>query len=237
MKIGFCMLLWTTAVDESHRALLEDIKATGYDGVEIPIFEGTPDDYASISKMLDDIGLDRTAIAVIPELSQNPISEDPAHRQAGADHLRWLVDCAAALGANTIGGPLHQTIGHFSGAATTPDEFARAREVHLSVADHAQDNDITFALEAINRFESYFANTQDDLCAYTRAVGHPAIKTSTTHSTPILKNATLWLISAALWPTSCISTFRKTTGAFLGEATFHGQKPSRRSRPADMTGG
>lgn len=177
MKIGFCMLLWTTAVDESHRALLEDIKATGYDGVEIPIFEGTPDDYASIGKMLDDIGLDRTAIAVIPELSQNPLSEDPAHRQAGADHLRWLVDCAAALGANTIGGPLHQTIGHFSGAATTQNEFARAREVHLSVADHAQDNDITFALEAINRFESYFANTQDDLCAYTRSVGHQAIKT------------------------------------------------------------
>ncbi|MGB1388952.1 MAG: sugar phosphate isomerase/epimerase family protein, partial [Paracoccaceae bacterium] len=81
------------------------------------------------------------------------------------------------LGANTIGGPLHQTIGHFSGAATTQDEFARAREVHLSVANHAQDNDITFALEAINRFESYFANTQDDLCAYTRSVGHPAIKT------------------------------------------------------------
>ena len=32
-------------------------------------------------------------------------------------------------------------------------------------------------MEAINRFEAYFANTQDDLCAYTRSVDHPAIKT------------------------------------------------------------
>ena len=43
MKIGFCMFLWTTHVTEKHRRLLKDIKATGYDGVEIPIFEGTPD--------------------------------------------------------------------------------------------------------------------------------------------------------------------------------------------------
>ena len=47
MKIGFCMLLWTTHVTEKHRPILEDLKATGYDGVEIPVFEGTPDHYAS----------------------------------------------------------------------------------------------------------------------------------------------------------------------------------------------
>ena len=46
MKIGFCMLLWTTNVTEKHRPILEDLKATGYDGVEIPVFEGTPDQYA-----------------------------------------------------------------------------------------------------------------------------------------------------------------------------------------------
>ena len=40
------MLLWTTSVGNEHRALLEDIKATGYDGVEVPIFGGTPDNYA-----------------------------------------------------------------------------------------------------------------------------------------------------------------------------------------------
>ena len=40
MKIGFCMLLWTTSVGTEHRALLEDIKATGYDGVEIMGSEG-----------------------------------------------------------------------------------------------------------------------------------------------------------------------------------------------------
>ena len=177
MKIGFCMLLWTTSVDESHRALLEDIKATGYDGVEIPVFDGTPDDYASLGRMLDEIGLGRTAISVIPTPEQNPLSEDAAHRAAGVAHLNWITDCTAALGATGIGGPLHQTLGHFSGEAPTEAEFDRAREVHAKAGDHAQANGVTIALEAVNRFESYFANTQDDLCAYTRSLNHPAIKT------------------------------------------------------------
>ena len=55
MKIGFCMLLWTTSVDDSHRSLIEKLKQTGYDGVEIPVFAGNPDDYARIGTMLDDL--------------------------------------------------------------------------------------------------------------------------------------------------------------------------------------
>lgn len=177
MKIGFCMLLWTTSVDQSHRALLEDIKATGYDGVEIPVFGGTPDDYAGIGEMLDGIGLDRTAISVIPTTDMHPLSADTADRQRAADYLNWCVDCTAALGAACIGGPLHQALGHFSGAATTDAEFDRAREVHAKVGDHAKASGVTIALEAVNRFESYFANTMDDLTGYTKSLGHPAIKT------------------------------------------------------------
>ena len=177
MKIGFCMLLWTTGLDESHTALLEDIKATGYDGVEVPVFAGTPDDYAAIGKMLDGIGLERTAITVIPTPEQHILSADAEDRARGTEYLKWAVDCTAALGASGIGGPLHQALGHFSGEGTTQDEFARAREVHRVVGDHAQANGVTIALEAVNRFETYFANTMDDLCAYARSVDHPAIRT------------------------------------------------------------
>lgn len=177
MKIGFCMLLWTTSVGEEHKALLEDIKATGYDGVEVPLFEGTPDDYAAVGKMLDEIGLDRTSISIIPTVEQHPLSDDPADRERAVERLNWLIDCSAALGAGCIGGPLHQTLGHFSGAATTDAEFDRARAVHARVGDYARANGQMIALEAVNRFESYFANTMDDLCAYTRSLNHPAIKT------------------------------------------------------------
>lgn len=176
MKIGFCMLLWTTSMNEEHKELLQDLKATGYDGVEVPIFDGTPEDYAEKGKMLDELGLDRTAISIIPTLDQNPLSEDASVRQASVDYLKWLVDCTAALGATGIGGPLHQTLGEFSGSATTDAEFDRAREVHTKAGDYARDSGVTLALEAVNRFESYFVTTMQELNDYVESVNHPSIK-------------------------------------------------------------
>ena len=92
MKIGFCMLLWTTHVGEEHRPLLQDLKATGYDGVEVPVFEGEPDDFARIGAMLDELGLERTAISATGAEEHNPVSADPRVRRAAVEHLRHVVD-------------------------------------------------------------------------------------------------------------------------------------------------
>ncbi len=175
MKIGFCMLLWTTNVTAEHRPILEDLKATGYDGVEIPVFEGTPDQYAKLGRLLDDIGLERTAITVIPSLDKNPLGADPAKRKAAVDYLKYCADCTAALDARQIGGPLTQTLGHFSGTAPTDTERARAREVHREAGDHALKNGVRFVIEAVNRFETNFVNTMADLAAYLDLVDHPAV--------------------------------------------------------------
>ena len=37
MQIGMNMLLWTTQVTEEHHGLIEDLKAAGFDGIEIPL--------------------------------------------------------------------------------------------------------------------------------------------------------------------------------------------------------
>ena len=55
MKIGMCMFLWTTHVGPQHDALLADIRATGFDGVEVPVFEGSPKDYARLGRRLDEL--------------------------------------------------------------------------------------------------------------------------------------------------------------------------------------
>lgn len=175
MKIGFCMMLWTTSVTKKHRPILEDIKATGYDGVEIPVFAGEPEDYAKLGRLLDDIGLERTTITVIGAKNKNPLSEKEADRKRAIKYLNWAIDCSEALGSRQLAGPLHQTLGHFSGKAPTRSERLRARAVHRAVGDHATKRGVIVVLEAVNRFESYFANTMDDLAAYLDMVAHPAI--------------------------------------------------------------
>jgi len=174
MKIGFCMLLWTTHVGAQHRKIIEDLKATGYDGVEIPIFEGTPDHYARLGEMLDEIGLERTAITVVPSLDKNPLG-DVGQRKAALDYLKYCIDCTQALGAAQLAGPLHQTLGHFSGKGPTDAERKRATGVHRKAGDYAKKRGVRIVLEALNRFECYFANTMDDLAAYLDLVDHPAV--------------------------------------------------------------
>ena len=176
MKIGFCMLLWATAVTARHVGVLRDLKKTGYDGVEIPVFSGKPKDYAKIGRMLDDLGLERTAITVIPTIDVNPASPDRKVRAAAVDYLNWVTDCSEALGSKQAAGPLMQTLGYFSGKSPTETEWKRAAEVHRKAGDYARQAGVMLALEAVNRFEIYFVNTMDDLSRYLALVDHPNIK-------------------------------------------------------------
>jgi D-psicose/D-tagatose/L-ribulose 3-epimerase len=175
MKIGFCMLLWTTHVTEAHRGIIEDLKKTGYDGIEVPIFEGTPDHYERLGRRLDEAGLERTSVGVIPSLDKNPISDDPAARKAAVDYLAWSLECSEALGSRLICGPIHSTLGHFTGVGPTDAEKARAVEFHRAVGEMATKRGIAMAVEAVNRFECYLMNTLADLGAHLDAVDHPAI--------------------------------------------------------------
>ncbi len=57
MRTGFNLLLWTTHVTEEHYPILRALKETGYDEVEIPVFQGDPDHYARLGAELDRLGL------------------------------------------------------------------------------------------------------------------------------------------------------------------------------------
>jgi D-psicose/D-tagatose/L-ribulose 3-epimerase len=175
MKIGFNLLLWTGHVSERHLPLLRDIKGTGYDGVEIPVFEGTRDHYARLGDALDNIGLERTVVTIMPSLDKDPLSGDSQTRKAAADHAKWFIDCSQALGATLIGGPIHSVHGHFSGAGPTVAERKRGIAFHRRAGDYAGKREVRLALEALNRFECYFLTTMQGLADYLDEVDHPAV--------------------------------------------------------------
>ena len=173
MKFGFNLLLWTGHVEEEHFGLLEKIKATGYDGVEIPLFGGDVEHFQKIGQVLKDNGLGATAVTVIPDQAHNTLSDDPAVREAGAKHIKWAIDCCAAAGAEVLVGPYHQPLGEFTGEGPTEQEKQNAASVHREVAGYAQDAGVLLGIESLNRFECYFLNTIDDAAAYVKRVNHP----------------------------------------------------------------
>ena len=64
MKTGMNLLLWTTHVTSEHFPILSKLKQTGFDGVEIPLFEGAAAHYKTIRKELDRLGLGCTTVTV-----------------------------------------------------------------------------------------------------------------------------------------------------------------------------
>src|ERR1700733_2208377 len=92
-------------------ATLSEIKKAGFDGVEIPVFSGTVRDYAALADVLDDLGLARTAVTIIPDVEHNPVSLDATARRRARDRLHWAVDCIQALGGTAIAGPYHSPLG------------------------------------------------------------------------------------------------------------------------------
>ncbi len=172
MKIGMNLLLWTGHVEEHHVPILRAIKETGFDGVEIPVFD--PSDvghFAKLGSILDDIGLERTAVALIPDEAHSPISADASARQGGVDHLIRVIDCCEAVGAQALVGPWYQPLGVFSGDGPTDTELARCADVHRKVAGRARDAGLICALEPLNRFESYLLNTCEQSSAYLDRLG------------------------------------------------------------------
>ncbi len=183
MKIGMNMLLWTGHVTEQHVPVLQSLKATGFDGVEIPVFDVSDEGhYRWLAGVLDDIGLERTVVALIPDEAHSPLVADAACRRRAADHLRRVVDCTALLGGQVVAGPWFQPLGVFSGERPSETELERCAEVHREILPLMAEAGITPGLEPLNRFEAYLLNTCEQAIAYAERVGGIGILYDTFHA-------------------------------------------------------
>ncbi len=172
MKYGINLYLWADDMHDSLMPVLERLKEIGYDGVELPIFDLDVSRWEMWAKRLDGIGLERTANTVIaPE--HNPVSPDPAVREAAYEHLKAVVDCCAAAGSSLLCGPHQVALGVFTGKGATADEWKRSVDHLRRVAEYAQTQDVVLAEEVVNRFELYHLNTLEQGSRLVDEVTHP----------------------------------------------------------------
>ncbi|WP_218279951.1 sugar phosphate isomerase/epimerase family protein [Verrucomicrobium spinosum] len=173
MKIGFNLLLWTGHVTEENFSLFPKLKAVGYDGLEIPIFDTSdPAHFKTIGQALKDNGLEATAVTVLPDEAHNAISgcQEPP---GAIDHLKSVFECAHNAGVQVLCGPYYQVLGQFTGRFPTETELEHAAEVHRAISPVAEAAGVKCAIEALNRFESHLLNTMEQAASYAKRVNHP----------------------------------------------------------------
>jgi D-psicose/D-tagatose/L-ribulose 3-epimerase len=172
MKTGMNLLLWATHVTADHFPLLAKLKKTGFDGVEVPLFQGDAAHYRTVRKELDNQGLGCTTVTVVGA-DANPISPDPAIRKAALERLKWAIEMTATLGGEVMAGPYHSAIGVFSGRGPTADEKKYAADVLRQAAEEAARAKVMLAIEYLNRFECYFLTHAAETRELVERVNHP----------------------------------------------------------------
>jgi D-psicose/D-tagatose/L-ribulose 3-epimerase len=172
LKLAFNLLVLGADISVEHGRQLERLKTLGYDAVEVPVFNGTPERFRALGRLLADIGLAAGAAAVATPAA-NPVSDDPVIRSRARDRYRWIVDCTHAMGGEIIAGPVHSPVGVFTGLGPTTQECERCVEAMRLLADYAQSAGIKVSAEAVNRFECYLMSTIAAASEIHRQVDHP----------------------------------------------------------------
>lgn len=150
----------------------------GFDFVELLVPE--PEDnlpLADVRKAAEDAGM-FFVLAARVNLQRSIASEVAANRQGGIDYLKRCVETASEIGADIIGGPLYGEPMMFAGRPPVPRsdaEIAARAERTISglaeVAPIARSAGVTFALEALNRFETDIVSTTRQAVEVVDAVG------------------------------------------------------------------
>jgi D-psicose/D-tagatose/L-ribulose 3-epimerase len=174
MKFGVNTFIWSATFDQSNFGLLPTIKEAGFDGVEIPLLRPKDLQAASIRKAVEANGLGCNCCTVLVD-GLSLISDSPDIRRRTRQHLQDVAKAAAEAGAKIVAGPLYSPVGYLPGRRRTGDEWKWAVEGFQAVGETLAAHQVTFAIEPLNRFETFFLNTAADAAQLAKEIGHPNI--------------------------------------------------------------
>jgi len=174
MRLAVHTLLWAVEFTPAELSLLPKLQSAGFHGVEIPIFDPAAFPARAIRRGLEANSLDCIVCSVMPA-GLSLLSDDASVRRRARQHLCDAINVAADLNSRFVAGPLYTPVGYLPGHRRTVDEWERAVEGYQSVTELLTANDVTLAIEPLNRYETYFLNTAGDAAALFERVAHPRV--------------------------------------------------------------
>ncbi|MDE5718069.1 MAG: sugar phosphate isomerase/epimerase [Lachnospiraceae bacterium] len=160
--------------DEPLEVSCARLKKCGYDGIEFAA-EPYQLDAGECRRLLDKYGLDCRSLCGIFDESRDLTADKEAGKLA-VQYIRDSVDFAVKVGAKimiVVPSPVGRCV---KPEGTSMDRLME-NAVHnvRTAADYANERGVTLAIEAINRYETYFINTLAKGMDFVRAVNHPAV--------------------------------------------------------------
>ena len=175
--IGANTWIWVSPLsDERLSELAPRVAGWGFDLIELPIENPTDWDPVRTRELLDSLGLAASTCGVM-SAERDLVSADEGVIRSTQDYVRAGVDMAARVGARAFAGPMYSPTGRtwLMNSSERQGMVGRLVESLRPLADYAGQHGVTLALEPLNRFETSFINTAEQVMEVVDRVGSPAL--------------------------------------------------------------
>jgi D-psicose/D-tagatose/L-ribulose 3-epimerase len=159
VKFGAHAFVWVGEWNtESGNYAIKSAGETGFDFIEIPLLKPQEFDIQSHKHALSEAGIYATCSLVLPKDAHMPDKPDAAY-----DFLMTVLDVMQELGSHYLAGCIAYSLGTLTGKPPTEKDHETIISVLKKLAVEAEKRDITLALEACNRYETYVYNVLSDV--------------------------------------------------------------------------
>lgn len=176
-KIGIYYAYWTHDWDADFHPFIDKVSELGFDILEVnagTIANMTGAERRSLKAHAEDRGLTLTYCIGLPG-EYDIASPDRAVRSNGIGYLQQMARAIGEMGGGNLGGIIYG-----SWPASMPrGETDKRPYVERSIASMqeaiktAEDNNVVFNMEVVNRFEQFIMNTCSEALEYVEAVNSP----------------------------------------------------------------
>ena len=179
-KIGIYYAYWTHEWDADFHPFVDKVAKLGFDLLEVnggTVARMTPQERQRLKAHADAAQVALSYCVGLPH-DYDIASEDRSVRAQGIAFLRQMAEAIGEIGGGMLSGIIYG-----SWPATLPAGATDRRPyVERSIASMkeaikaAEDHNVIFNMEVVNRFEQFMLNTSAEAIAYVEAVGSPNAK-------------------------------------------------------------
>ncbi len=177
MKFGINSFLFTFPFTNESTKWFPTFKKWGFDSVEIAIDDPAAIDPAYVRSELDKAGLACCSVCGAFGLDRD-LRGTPEAQENSKQYITALIDQAVILGAPVVAGPVYSAVGRRNAEepAAQKQQWKTVVKNLKPLCKHAAKKGIAICVEPLNRFETDFINTVDQVLQLIKDVGSPALK-------------------------------------------------------------
>lgn len=179
MKFGVNTWVWTAPLTEKElEEIAPAVAKMGFDHIEIPMDDPKDLDFAKCKQIIENAGIDSVSFCAAMGPDRDLIDPDPKVRQNGVDYLKACMDGLAIMGGKNFVGPFYSAVGRTwqQTAEERENDMQILVEILRDLSEYAAGKGIVLGVEPLNRFETSFITTAEQVIELVDRVDHPACK-------------------------------------------------------------